>query len=222
MLTRPEKELQLVKPNGPLPTVEIDIDSLPEELQQYGDFVVDALTPFASNSGIVATIYIYQGPSVNFHQQTWSAFFGVANSKSLLDAIFKSFSAIKDINIRYSDFISPSSATTDFHIQDGHVWRPYEAGTWYCDSGDSTSLADGADATVEQLNPIAGEFEQGISRMSIPTRFRSARADASVGAIRKTIEDVFGLLEGSVALCGPDKVALRANATIATLRKRWE
>lgn len=222
MLTRPANELQLVKPNGPLPTVEIDIDSLPEELQQYGDFVVDALTPFAFNSGIVATIYVYQGPSVNFHQQTWSAFFGVANNKSLLDAIFKSFSAIKNINIRYSDSISPSSATMDFHLQDGHVWRPYEAGTWYCDSGDSTLLKNGPDASAEQLNTRAEELEEGASRMSIPTRFRAARADASVGAIRKTIEEVFGLPEGSVALCGPDKIALRADATIATLRKRWE
>jgi hypothetical protein len=53
-------------------------------------------------------------------------------------------------------------------------------------------------------------------------RLRAARADAHVGSIRRRIERVFGLPEGSVALCGPDGKVLRADAKIATLRRRWE
>ncbi|MDO8268116.1 MAG: hypothetical protein Q7T32_09845 [Moraxellaceae bacterium] len=52
-------------------------------------------------------------------------------------------------------------------------------------------------------------------------RFRRARSDASVGRIRETIEKMFGLPEGSVQLCGPDKSPLRADARIRTLRRRW-
>ena len=52
-------------------------------------------------------------------------------------------------------------------------------------------------------------------------RLRAARGDARVGSIRNTIESLFGLPEGSVALVGPDGRALRADAFIRTLRTRW-
>ena len=53
-------------------------------------------------------------------------------------------------------------------------------------------------------------------------RYRAARSDAKVSSIRAAIEEVFGLPAGSVALCGPDRRALRGDARIRTLRKRWE
>ncbi|WP_213779534.1 hypothetical protein [Caballeronia sp. dw_276] len=68
----------------------------------------------------------------------------------------------------------------------------------------------------------SGEPEPPQVRKQIPGRFRAARADASVGSIRRRIERVFGLPDGSVALCGPDGKALRADARIATLRRRWD
>ena len=49
-----------------------------------------------------------------------------------------------------------------------------------------------------------------------------ARADAKVSTIRLKIEKVFGLPNGSVALCGPSKIPLKSNALIKTLRLRWE
>ena len=58
-------------------------------------------------------------------------------------------------------------------------------------------------------------------RISIPTRFRVVRADASVGSICKKIEEVFGVPEGAVKLCDPDGRPLRKDAKIATLRRRW-
>lgn len=53
-------------------------------------------------------------------------------------------------------------------------------------------------------------------------RLNVARADAKVSTIRAEIEKVFGLPEGSVVLCGPDKRGLKGNARIRTLRRRWE
>ncbi|NOH45031.1 hypothetical protein F0259_14615 [Vibrio cyclitrophicus] len=56
----------------------------------------------------------------------------------------------------------------------------------------------------------------------IYTRSRAARSDAKVGSIRTTIEDVFGLPEGSVKLCGPEGKSLRSDTKIGTLRRRWD
>jgi hypothetical protein len=61
-----------------------------------------------------------------------------------------------------------------------------------------------------------------VLKVKAPGRYRAARADASVGSIRRQIERVFGLPEGSVSLRGPDGKALRSDARIAILRRRWD
>ena len=223
MLKRPESELQIVRSRDPLPTVEVDLDCIPKELHGYGELVTKAMSAIAAKyPKMRATIYVYQGQSVNFHQQTWSVFFGVAGDQRLLGVLLSAFQGAKVGNVRFSDYIDSSTATKDFHIQDGLVWQPFESGTWYTDSQDEVDLTEEAVADSDDLEVFAEEEDSRDSRISSPTRFRVARADASIGTIRKKIEEVFGLPEGSVALCGPDKKRIRGDATIATLRKRWE
>ena len=223
MLKRLETDLHVGVSRDPMPTVEVDMDSIPAEHDGYANLVTEALAAFAAKSPSVrATIYVYQGPSANFHENTWSAFFGVSGNMKLLKVLLSAFKAAKISNVRFSDYIDPSTATKDFHVEDGFVWRPWEPGTWFSEShrDDSETLEeDPGDDPGEWLDPVS-EFRP--SSASNPTRFRVARADASVETIRKKIETVFGLPEGSVALRGPDKKALRGDATIATLRKRWE
>ncbi len=223
MLKHPESELQIVRSRDPLPTVEVDLDCIPKELNGYGELLTKAMSTIAAKyPKMRATIYVYRGQSINFHQQTWSAFFGVAGDKKLLDVLLNAFQGAKLDNVRFSDYIDPSTATKEFHVQDGYVWRPFESGTWCTDSQDEEDLAEDAFAETGDFE-VAAEVPDGRdSRISSPTRFRVARADASIGTIRRKIEEVFGLPEGSVALCGPDKKGLRGDATIATLRKRWE
>jgi hypothetical protein len=226
MLKRPEGELQFVKSRDPLPTVEIDLDCIPKELHGYGDLITNAITPVAARSpNMRATIYVYQGLSINFHQQTWSAFFGIAGDKKLLDVLLNTFRGAKLANARFSDYIDPSTATREFHVQDGHVWCPFESGTWYTGSQDEEGenlIPENVVTETDDLESAAPEVKVVTTKLSNPSRFRVARADATIVTIRRTIEEVFGLPEGSVALCGPDKRALRGDATIATLRKRWE
>jgi hypothetical protein len=51
-------------------------DSLPDGSSGYAQMVVAALAPLAaSDSGLRATVYVYQGPSVNFGNYGYSAFF---------------------------------------------------------------------------------------------------------------------------------------------------
>lgn len=223
MLKRPESELQIVRSRDPLPTVEVDLDCIPEELHGYGELVTKAMSTIAAKyPKMRGTIYVYQGQSINFHQQTWSVFFGVAGDERLLDVLLKAFQGAKVVNVRFSDFIDPSTATKDFHVQDGYVWQPLESGTWYTDSQVEEDISEDVIAEADDLEVAAEVADGRDSRTSSPTRFRVARADASIGTIRKKIEEVFGLPEGSVALCGPDKKRIRGDATIATLRKRWE
>ena len=223
MLKHPESELKIVRSRDPLPTVEVDLDCIPKELNGYGELLTKAMSTIAAKyPKMRATIYVYRGQSINFHQQTWSAFFGVAGDKKLLDVLLNAFQGAKLDNVRFSDYIDPSTATKEFHVQDGYVWRPFESGTWCTDSQDEEDLAEDAFAETGDFE-VAAEVPDGRdSRISSPTRFRVARADASIGTIRRKIEEVFGFPEGSVALCGPDKKGLRGDATIATLRKRWE
>lgn len=222
MLERSESELQIVMPRNHLPTVEIDIDSIPECLDGYSDLVTMALSSFAEKSiNLTATIYVYQGMSTNFHQQTWSAFFGVSGDKKILDVLLNAFQSAKVGKVRLSDHINPSTATRDFHVQDGYVWRPLEAGTWYTESQNENNFKEDSVLETDDLKLDAETNGEGC-RISSPTRFRAARADASVGSIRKRIEEVFGLPGGSVKLCGPDGTAIRGDAKIATLRRRWE
>jgi hypothetical protein len=226
MLKRPEGELQFVKSRDRLPSVEVDLDCIPEELHGYGDLIANAITPVAArSSNMRATIYVYHGPSSNFHQKTWSAFFAVAGDKKLLDVLLNAFRGAKLANARFSDYIDPSTATIEFHVQDGHVWCPFESGTWYTGSQDEEAenlIEEDGIKEIDDSESATPEVEAVTARLSQPSRFRAARADATIVTIRRTIEEVFGLPEGSVALCGPDKRALRGDATIATLRKRWE
>lgn len=223
MLKRPVNELKFVKSRNPIPAVEIDIDSIPEGFYGYSDLVTKALSSVAEKSHkLLATVYVYQSMSVSFHQNTWSAFLGVAGDKNLLDVLLHEFYAAKIDNVRHGEYIESSSAIKEFHIQDGYVWQPLEADTWYTvlqhDTEGSEIVATEPETLEDEL-PQDNEYE---FFSSTPTRYRVARSDASVGTIRRKVEKIFGLPEGSVILCGPDGKALRRDAKIATLRKRWE
>jgi len=135
----------------------------------------------------------------------------------------------RGIRARFSDYISPYNAAAMIHIEAGKVYRAEDPMTWYTTDTKSTpaetQVASG-DTKLEPTDDRESEPEPdaagGSARGSVPSRYRRARADATVGTIRKTMEEIFGLPEGSVALCGPDGNPLRATAKIATLRKRWE
>ena len=233
MLEKPVSELTFVHSKEPLPTVEVDIDSIPGSYYGYDDIVAEALGPFAtSNPTVRATIYTYQGPSTSFREQTFSAFFGVAGSKTILPVLLAAFRNVTGVRARNSDYIAASSGIQEFHIEDGIVWRPSDALSWYTkepgQAAPESENSDWEDAPLtDELNAgepeaISSETEPTSSKAAMGSRYRQARSDASVASIKRTIEKVFGLPEGSVALCGPDYKPLRANAKISTLRKRWE
>jgi hypothetical protein len=219
MTRKLKHELALVESSEPLATVEVDVDSIPAEYYGYDDIVEVA-------SSAVATIYAYVGPSVNFGVQTYSVFLGVAGPQALLTKLLDAFKTVPGVNARFSDYISSANSIPQFHIQNGELWLPEDARTWVSVgevAGETLQIADCIESDDEpEMDECEDEDEVIAVRQAAPTRYRAARSDAKVGSIRATIEQIFGLPEGSVALCGPDGRGLRADARIRTLRRRWE
>lgn len=220
MITRSIDELKIRRKKH-LPTVEVDIFSLEEAGKVFPDTLCESLTLFAeSDKERYASIYTYLTQSCNFTagkgELTYSGFIGVAGAyMRVLNVLHESFSSIKGVNVRFSDHINPNESILEYHIENGRVWRPYEAGTWY------------AEEYIERLEesediefPIEEKEEKSSNEK--PFRYRSARKDATVRSIKKQIESAFRLPEGSVALLSSDGSELRANAKIGTLRQRWD
>lgn len=250
MLKKSVHELNLVKGKDPLPTLEIQAESVEEQGLYFGQVVSKALSSFAEqNQSSVATIYAYGTMSVSFHEDSWSEFLTVAGSAKVLKALAAAFARYPKVKARQSDYISPSDGRATYHLEGGRLWEVEDAVTWYSidpsvkQAGPEakSSIANGDCEDEEQLavrefvadeDVIArntdedqGEDEDGPSVSSTAKRMgrlNAARADAKVSTIRRNIEKVFGLPEGSVVLCGPDKSPLKGNALIGTLRRRWE
>lgn len=221
MAEKRTSELSFVTSKDSLPTVEVDIDSIPQNYYGYEDIIEGALKKYATASPTnTSTIYVYQGPSCNFGEQTYSAFFGVAGPKSVLNEILNAFRGFPGVKARFSDYIPQASGRCQFHVEAGSVWLPLDVATWY--SSEGTPEKEASLGESEERSEDSTDNLIGTPRNSYPTRYRAARSDASVGSIRATIEEIFGLPEGSVALCGPDGRPLRADAKIGTLRRRWE
>jgi hypothetical protein len=249
LIRKPVNELHFVHARDPLQTVEIDLDTLPDGMHGYGQLVEAALSPLAStDSDLRATVYIYHGPSVSFGNYGYSAFFALAGDPRVRGALYGAFHGTAGLRVRHGDQIDPAQALPQYHLEDGRLWCPDEEYVWYAHGGDGDSAAAGEaseggeeDAKAEENDaeypddgPDVGADEDwpedsgdtavaaSGGHTELPARFRAARSDASVGTICRRIEAVFGLPEGAVALRGPDKKVLRSDATIRTLRRRWE
>lgn len=228
IINKLESELSFIRADLPLSTVELDVHSIPRSYFGCDGIVEAVLQTFADkDTTMCATVYIVEQNSMTFHEPTWSAFFGITGKYAIdilkeLERKFKKLS----IRARISDEIIFSVFHRRFHIQEGYVWLPSDALSWFAKKEVEDEWGDD---DLEELE-IADD-DDGFSAVSVLSdntkvqtaiRFRAARSDASISSIRATIEKKFGLPAGSVALCGPDKKHLRGDALIATLRKRWE
>lgn len=234
MLERKTHEIDFLRKPDPAPSVEVDVDSLEAAGLDIDDVIRPALRRFAEkHPQLRATIYLYTSPSVNFGDDTWSAFLGVSGDEKVLHAVRDAFSACSGVRSRFSDYIPLRSAYARFHIENGGLWQMIDDANWGLVTDKAhrysgTLEQDDSEALLEEEELLDEDCDSEVSESSGDTalprrgRLRAARSDASVGTIRETIEQIFGLPPGSVALCGPDKRPLRADATIATLRRRWE
>lgn len=118
------------------------------------------------------------------------------------------------------------------YIEQGHVWRPWDASEWRCVqlSNPEATMSDGVLPDSDSSDDT-DEYSPGVV-MDLPAaevklakqalRYRAAKSDASVGAIQTTIEKRFKLPEGSVKLINPEQSFSKRNQSIRRLRERWE
>lgn len=240
MIKKSVSELSFVNKGSPLPTVEVDSHSVENAGFSIYRTVMQVLTQLAEqDASLRATLYMYASPSVNFREPSWSEFLLVAGPKKILVALGDGFERLPAVKSRLSDYVSSSTALRTFHVEDGLVWEQEDASTWYSNGRALADLTAEAEEADDELEPIKEDEEDWDGEEQVPedeegedqalataerraARYRAARSDARVSSIRAAIEEVFGLPEGSVALCGPDRRALRGDARIRTLRKRWE
>jgi hypothetical protein len=69
---------------------------------------------------------------------------------------------------------------------------------------------------------MAAIKKKPVKRAATPTRFRKAKADASIENIQTTMEKKFGLPRGSVRLVYPSGRKARIDANVGALRKSWK
>ncbi|EPA98764.1 hypothetical protein PG5_08540 [Pseudomonas sp. G5(2012)] len=235
MIKKSVTDLAFVNSKTPLPTVEVDSESVEAAGYSIYRTVMEVLSKLAADdSTLRATLYLYGTVSVNFREPCWSEFLLVAGPQKVLMALGAGFERLPGVKSRYSDYVPSSEAVRTFHVEDGLVWEKEDGSTWYSHGGEEEKVASevvGTDNEWEELeedddweaeNQEEQDEDQVVTVSRKAARYRAARSDAKVSSIRLRIEEVFGLPTGSVALCGPDGRPLRGNALIRTLRKRWE
>ena len=241
VIKRAASDLNFVKTKDPLPTVEVQVDSLEALGMSFPSIACDALAKFAKkNPKVRSTIRLYGSLSTNFHKYGWSEFLAVAGPIKVLQALYEAFSRISGVKCRYSDYIDSKQGRRVFHVEDGRLWEIQDATTWIslepCTESEAASQEQVQEAVEESedepLVETASDLDESelndsedaevTRRQPQGVRFRAARSDARIESIQQAIEETFGLPEGSVALCGPDGRPLRRDALIRTLRRRWE
>jgi hypothetical protein len=241
MNSRPASDLHFVNKREPLPTVEVSVDSLQENQLSLDAIVAPVLRRLAAaHPELRATVGICSTPSVNFHAPGYSEFLIVGGPDKVLNRIHSAFDRTPGVRCRFSDSVRLDRGTLAYHLEDGQLWEPEDSLNWFAQapSAPPATAPDAEAETSPQVWPVCDESDEAAasdselasSEAEAPAnrgsgqaaRYRAARSDATIARIRQTIEEVFGLPAGSVALCGPDGRALRGDAFIKTLRRRWE
>jgi len=165
-------QLNFLRPRGSIPTVEVDIDSLPDGNRGCAEILRSALSGLAArNPKLVGTIYIMVGGSVSFGLRTVSAFIGVAGPKQLLPAVFDALQQLGSVRVRYGEEIHQTDGRLEVHIQDGLAWQCEDDATWYAEKHTSSDLPDEiSDESVAQhisnLADATGMTENSDSQLT--------------------------------------------------------
>lgn len=121
-------ELRYVGSSEPLPTIEVDVDTLDPDGPDVADIVREALAKqAAAHPSLRATAYMYFTPSVNFGDMTPSEFVIVAGPQKVFDSVLASFKVMKNVRCRPSDMIRSELNMAIAHVEDGELWVPLDA-----------------------------------------------------------------------------------------------
>ena|SRR2546421_11506259 len=104
-----------------LPTIEVDTRDNYLVTSACGHAILKtlALLPKAPR----VTVYVYEGPSVNFGRQTDSIFYAVAGPERVLPYLHAALNGVPGTEVRFSDYIHASKCVRRYHLEKGIVWK---------------------------------------------------------------------------------------------------
>ena len=119
----------LVCPDSPVPTVEVDTGGRIDPLPLIAASLRRPIAIFSrSKPKVVATVFAYLTPSINFGQPTVSAFLAVAGPLPLLHRIHLVLAG--EFQVRYGDYLSCREGTPLFHLEAGTACESDQSGQW--------------------------------------------------------------------------------------------
>ena len=114
-----------------LPTVEVDVHDDNDVAMSCMEGLRQVLEAFGqAKRQPRATIYAYEGPSVNFGRMTNSIFFAVAGRGRLIQLAHAVLGEVPGADVRYGDYIPEDRCVPCLHVEGGVVWAPEDGGEW--------------------------------------------------------------------------------------------
>lgn len=230
-------KLHLVRPTSPFMAVQINTD-IPSRAG-YREVMEQVLVNFAEqHPKKVITIYTYISFGIDFGVPAQCLLVGTARSKPLTEELFAALRNYMKDGVHMTYMQVTDEISTEFHLEDGVLWRKDDELYWSCVSSttDSAVEKNGTDAEDwdddeesdedwDEDNENLPQAKNGNTTANRGTKnqCQNLYADDSltVGELQKNIEDTFGLPPGSVKLMGY-KGKIRSDAYISTLRRQWE
>ena len=151
---------------------------------------------------LVEKINFYYQLSGKFEDDSWEIFQG----KWVEEGETFQFDAIADI-------IEQNSSISD---NDDLCAVISESGQFNNEASNQQNEINDIEIVPEANEEIATPYRYCFNRQ------RAARSDARVRTIQRKIELQYGLPEGSVKICNPDRTIISPLAKVGTLRERWE
>lgn len=217
---------------------QIDVDRLKPPLDNgnWLDRLSEGLVTIAADhpdQQLYAASWV--GPSVEFGYMGRSIWLALRGSRSLateLENVLRRLLPQQRVKNSLTD-ASQSGWVSELYIDQGHVWRPWDASAWSRvefgkpnsashEEATSGSKAAGDEGDGRPLDSAPQPSSPEVKLAKQALRYRAAKSDASVGTIQTTIEKLFKLPEGSVKLINPDRSFSKRNQSIRRLRERWE
>lgn len=122
---------EFVRSHAPLPSIEVDVDSVDLDGPDLADILSDALTGcVAKDPDLKATVYFYFSSSINFGEMTSSEFITVAGPAYVFDTFLAALRSIHGIRFRKSDMLKPEDHLAALHVEHGRIWVPADAISW--------------------------------------------------------------------------------------------
>jgi hypothetical protein len=111
-----------------LPTIEVDTDDDYLVAAACGDAISKTLSLLAKAPRV--TVYVYEGPSINFGRQTDSIFYAVAGPERTLAPLHAALNGVPGAEVRFSDYIHSGKCVRRYHVEKSVVWRVADEDEW--------------------------------------------------------------------------------------------